>query len=206
MPRFILVTVGTALLCAFASPARGDITIRIPSSQAVVGAVARIPIIVERAADLGTIEATLTYDASRLEFVGVENGPLNTGLVEHQLVRPGELRIGCVAEPPLSGDGELFVVSMKVVGAGTASVTFDRVKLNAGSNGAEIPALVQAGVVTIGDAGGTPPPPSRSQPGPVPRAEGLLVVTRAALGVLLAGSLALAIGIGVLLRRRKTGG
>lgn len=208
------LTAGLATLLLNQAPVSGPITIRIADAQGVAGTEARIPIVVERAADLGTIDATFTYDPGLLEFVSLAAGPLNTGLTESSLVRPGVLHLGSVADPPLAGDGELFVVTMKILGAGTAALAFERVKLSAGSTGTEIPAVAQAGTFTAQTAGGTPPPPGPPPPGPpppgpppggpIPRADVPLGIV-ALLGGFLVGSLILAIAIIVLVRRNSTG-
>jgi hypothetical protein len=99
---------------------------------------------------------------------------------------------------------------MKVLGAGTATLGWDRIKLKAGSSGIEIPAVAQAGTFTAQGAGGPPPlppgppPPGPPPAGPIPRSEVPLAVV-VLLGCLLAGSLALAIGIIVLVRRKNPG-
>ncbi len=175
-----------------------DLTIRIPAANGTVGGETKVPILFERAADLGAIEIDLAYDSRLLEFVNLEAGRMNGGLVDFKLVRPGLLRIGSIAEPSLNGEGELFVITVKVIGPGTASLEFQRVKANAGSSGAEIPAIPQSGTLTAQTAA---PPGLTSAPaastGGVPNGIWVLV---AGLVVVI---LALSVWIAVLLGRRR---
>jgi hypothetical protein len=142
------------ILSAAAPAAADDLTIRIPAAQGVVGAEARIPVLAERAADLGAVEFDLVYDARLLEFVSLEAGPMNTGMVDSRLVRPGLVRIGSIAEPALNGDGTLFVAAFKVLGPGTAALEIQNLKVNAGTTGAELKAALKAGSLTVPEAGG----------------------------------------------------
>ena len=155
------------VLSAAAPAAADDLTIRIPAAQGVVGAEARIPVLAEKAADLGAIEFDLVYDARLLEFVSLAAGPMNTGMVDSRLVRPGLVRVGSIAEPALSGDGTLFVAAFKVLGSGTGMLEIRNFKANAGTTGAELKAALSAGSISVpeaaGPAGGAGSPPWTSQ-------------------------------------------
>jgi hypothetical protein len=142
------------VLAAAVPAAADDLTIRIPAAQGVVGAEARIPVLAEKAADLGAVEFDLVYDARLLEFVSLEAGPMNTGMVDSRLVRPGLVRIGSIAEPALSGDGTLFVAAFKVLGSGTGILEIQNFKANAGTTGAELKAAFSAGSISVPEAGG----------------------------------------------------
>jgi len=132
-----------------------ELTVRIPPTEAIVGTVVRVPIALENAADLGAVEIDLEYPPNILEFINLEPGGLNPGMVEFKIVQPGLLRIGSISEPALNGNGDLFLISFKVLGPGTASLDFRKVKASEGASGAEIPTTSKAGAITA-QAASTP--------------------------------------------------
>jgi hypothetical protein len=150
--RLLVAAIGTACLLgpAAALPAE-DLTISLPSIRAMAGAEVRVPISVDKAVDLGALEIDLAYDARILEFVSLEPGPMNTGMVESRVVQPGLLRIGSIAEPSLAGSGILFVAAFKVVASGKTTLEFRSVKANAGATGAEFKVAAQSGLLTVSD-------------------------------------------------------
>ena len=175
-----------------------ELTVRIPPAEAVVGTVVRVPIVLENAADLGAVEIDLEYPPNILEFINLEPGGLNPGMVEFKIVQPGLLRIGSISEPALNGNGDLFLISFKVLGPGTASLDFRKVKASEGASGAEIPTTSKAGAITAQSAaapaaggGGLAIPPQN-------RLMNWILVVEAVVGI---GVLGLLVVIVMVLRR-----
>ena len=173
----------------------GELTLRIPPAAANVGIVVRVPIVLENAADLGAVEIDLGYPSDILEFINLEPGGMNPGMVEFKVVQPGLLRVGSISEPALNGSGELFLISFKVLSPGTASLDFRKVKASEGASGAEIPTKPQSGIITAQAA--------VSAAAPAAGAGGtnwMLVI-----GVILTVELfAILVGIGLILRRMRS--
>ena len=130
-----------------------ELTLRIPPAKAIVGTETRVSIVAENAADLGAVEIDLEYPPNILEFINLEPGSLQPGMIDFNVVQPGLLRIGSISEPALNGQGDLFLISFKVIGPGTASLDFRRVAASEGASGAEIPAKPQSGTITAQAAG-----------------------------------------------------
>jgi len=216
MRKAVLFSICAWFFYSASASVAASLTVRIPATDAVVGTEIKVPIMIEHAADLGAVEIDLAYDSRLLEFVKLEAGRINSGMVDFKLVRPGLVRIGSIAEPSLSGDGELFVIALKVLGLGKSSLDFQRVKANAGTSGAEIPITPQSGTLTAQAAApptATPTPsrtPASAATGPsaaggyvTPRGGGAnwIWMVGAGLGV---GILILLVAIAFLLGRRHS--
>lgn len=215
MRKTIFVFLGFfACLLGTARSAGPNLIIRILSSDVAVGSEVKVPILVEGAADLGAIELDFAYDPALLEFVTLEAGRMNSGMVDFKLVRPGLVRIASISEPSLSGDGELIVLAFKVLKEGTGAMDFARAKANVGTSGAEIPTTLQSGVLNARAAPATTASPPAKKPAPVSSAAANFVppsgknsswvwLLLAGLGL---GILILLMGISYLFGRRHSAG
>ena len=172
-----------------------ELTLRIPPTKAIVGTETRVSIVAENAADLGAVEIDLEYPPNILEFINLEPGSLQPGMIDFNVVQPGLLRIGSISEPSLNGQGDLFLISFKVIGPGTASLDFRRVAASEGASGAGIPAKPQSGTITAQAAGSAVLPAMGSG-----RTNWAPVIG----GVIVVELFAIMVGIGLIIRRKQS--
>jgi hypothetical protein len=80
-----------------------------------------VPIHLNGAENIGSLEFVLTYDPSVLEVSGVEAGGLaKSALFDFGTRSPGRLWAGLIDSEGINGDGPIAVISFKVVGPGAS--------------------------------------------------------------------------------------
>lgn len=105
------------VLGLFASPTSAKpVTFTAANTAAPAGSEVRIPIQIQDSPGLGAIQCDLVYDPSVLSPINVELGSQGSGLVAHNVVDRGRLRIALATSDAISSDGELLVVTGKVLG------------------------------------------------------------------------------------------
>ena len=87
------------------------------------GSTAEVPINLEGASEVGSMDIVLKYDANVLCAVDVEAGALGkNALIESNTARDGEVIIALADSSGINGDGAVASVTFEVIGdAGTTS-------------------------------------------------------------------------------------
>ncbi|PKB82225.1 MAG: hypothetical protein BZY88_05025 [SAR202 cluster bacterium Io17-Chloro-G9] len=81
----------------------------------------RVPINLQSASDLGSLEFVLVYEPATLEFVGVDPGALAfDSVIETNLRAPGKVWVGMINPQGVNGDGPIAVVSFHTLEGGQA--------------------------------------------------------------------------------------
>ncbi|MBI1397472.1 MAG: tandem-95 repeat protein, partial [Betaproteobacteria bacterium] len=114
--------------------AGADPSVTLGSVTAVAGTAAVVPLSIDTAAGLQSVQATVRYDMNALALTGVARTALSAGFaytVVHSV--PGEVTIDATSQTPLdSGTGELFglVFDVKPAAAGVQAIDLVNVRLN----------------------------------------------------------------------------
>lgn len=86
-------------------------------SSGQTGELAKIPINLQGASNVGSMDITLTYDSRVLNAVSVENGPLGeSAFMEANTENDGVVAIALADSSGISGDGVIAIVSVNVIG------------------------------------------------------------------------------------------
>ena len=111
------------LLISLISVASGaSLVISIGDIQGSPGSTVQVPVMVEGATDVGSVDIMLKYDASVLKAVSVETADLGkNAIIESNLANPGQVNIALVDASGINGDGEIAAISFSVLGETGAS-------------------------------------------------------------------------------------
>ena len=92
-----------------------------PEAPVIPARQVRVPISLQGALDLGSLQFELLYEPKTLEFVEVENGTLaSSSLVQAHLKAPGRLWLAVVDPYGINGDGDVARVTFQMVAEGRA--------------------------------------------------------------------------------------
>lgn len=119
--RKILYLLVLVSLISVASGA--SLVVSVGDVQGSPGSTLQVPIIVEGATDVGSVDLTLKYDTSVLKAVSVETADLSkNAIMESNIEDPGQINIALADASGINGDGEIAIISFSVLGeAGTSS-------------------------------------------------------------------------------------
>jgi len=113
-----------------------------------------IPVDIQGATDVGSLQFELVYDEGVLRAVEVESGTLvSDAMLEYSVDVPGRVIVGIVSSHGISGDGPVAVVAFQVRGDAEMTIPLDLENLVAhdAPTMAEIPATASAGTFTAKD-------------------------------------------------------
>jgi hypothetical protein len=116
-----------------------------------------IPIRMSGADGLGPLQFDLCYDPELVSPASpaIQAGPASGGaMIESNVVEPGRLRVAMICGQPVSGEGDLLLVSFKAVGPAGQScdVTLEKVRAWDFENNLAMRVETQPGRVTLGSA------------------------------------------------------
>lgn len=118
--RKILYALILASLISVASGA--SLVVSIGDVQGSPGSTVQVPITVEGATDVGSMDITLKYDTSVLKAVSVETAELSkNAIMESNIEDPGQINIALAGASGINGDGEIATISFSVLGEAGAS-------------------------------------------------------------------------------------
>jgi hypothetical protein len=111
------------LLISLISVASGaSLVVSIGDIQGSPGSTVQVPIMIEGATDVGSVDIMLKYDASVLKAVSVETSDLGkNAIMESNLANPGQVNIALVDASGINGEGEIATISFSVLGETGAS-------------------------------------------------------------------------------------
>ena len=120
----LVVLVGLlCLLCLVSLASAGSLTVSMSDTTGAKNSTVDVPIILEGASEVGSMDIVSTYDANVLSTVDVEAGALGkNALIESNTARDGEVIIALADSSGIDGDGAVAIVAFEVIGdAGTTS-------------------------------------------------------------------------------------
>jgi len=124
---------GAALLCLISPACAASLVVSIADAGATPGNTVKIPIELQGADNIGSMDIVLAYDRSVLQATGVETGDLgNNAFIESSTENPGKIIIALADASGISGDGSIVLVSFRMEGeAGSSSpLTFEEVSVH----------------------------------------------------------------------------
>ena len=130
MKRILLLV---SLLCLISLASAQDMTVSVSDTTGAAGGIVEVPITVEGAADVGSMDITLMYDPAVLQAVGVEAGELGgNAYIESNTGNEGEVIVALADSSGINGDGAVVVVSFEVLGevGSSSSLTFGDVSVH----------------------------------------------------------------------------
>ena len=127
----MLVLVG--LLCIVGLASAAGLTVSVSDTTGAPGDTAEVPINLEGASDVGSMDIVLKYDAEVLRAVAVEAGKLGkNAFIEANTAREGEVIIALADSSGINGDGTVATISFEVTGdvGSTSPLTLEEVSVN----------------------------------------------------------------------------
>ncbi|WP_082090644.1 cohesin domain-containing protein [Methanosarcina sp. MTP4] len=124
---------GAALLCFISPACAASLTVSIADAGAAPGNTVMIPIKLQGADNIGSMDIVLAYDSSVLQATGVEAGDLGkNAFIESGTKTPGKVVIALADASGINGDGSVVLVSFLMKGeAGSSSpLTFEEVSVH----------------------------------------------------------------------------
>lgn len=119
--RKVLMLISLVFLISFASAS--SLTLIVNDTTGENGAIVEVPIDLEGATDIGSMDIVMSYDSEVLQATGVDAGELGiNAYIESNTADDGKIIIALADASGISGDGPVVVVSFEVVGdAGSSS-------------------------------------------------------------------------------------
>ncbi|WP_342304990.1 cohesin domain-containing protein [Methanolobus sp. ZRKC5] len=113
--RKVLILISLAFLISFASAS--SLTLIVSDTTGENGAIVEVPIGLEGATDIGSMDIVMSYDSEVLQATGVDTGKLGiNAYIESNTVDDGEVIIALADASGISGNGPIAVVSFEVIG------------------------------------------------------------------------------------------
>ena len=126
----MLVPVG--LLCLVSLASAAGFTVSVSDTTGAKGSTIEVPIILEGASEVGSMDIVLNYDADVLCAVDVEAGALGkNALIESNTAKEGEVIIALADSSGINGDDAVAIVTFEVIGdaGATSYLTLEEVLL-----------------------------------------------------------------------------
>ena len=131
MKKLLVLMIGLLSLVSFVSAA--GLTVSVSDTVGAHGDTAEVPINLEGASEVGSMDIVVTFDASVLKAVAVEAGKLGkNALIESNTAEEGEVLIALADSSGITGDGEVTIISFEVLGdtGSTSPLTLETVSVN----------------------------------------------------------------------------
>jgi len=115
MRKALILIVSLVLLTSFASAS--SLTLSMDNATGGSGATVEIPINLEDATDVGSLDIRISYDSAVLQAIGVDTGELGkNAYIESNTASDGEVVIALADASGINGNGPVAVVTFEVVG------------------------------------------------------------------------------------------
>jgi hypothetical protein len=104
------------LLCFLSFGSAAGLTVSMSNTTGAKGSTVEVPIDLEGATEVGSMDIVLNYDADALSAVVVEAGKLGkNALIESNTAREGEVIIGLADSSGINGGGTVASVAFEVI-------------------------------------------------------------------------------------------
>jgi hypothetical protein len=110
-----------------------DVTVSVSDTIGAAGGMVEVPINLEGATDVGSMDISMMYDPVVLQAVGVEAGELGAAaFIESNTGNEGEVIIALADPSGITGDGAVVIISFEVIGAvgSSSSLTLNEVSVH----------------------------------------------------------------------------
>jgi hypothetical protein len=128
----ILVLAG--LLCIVSLASAAGLTVSVSDTTGAKGGTVEVPVNLEGASDVGSMDIVLKYDAAVLRAVAVEAGAIgkNAFIEANTAAREGEVIIALADSSGINGDGAVATISFEVTGdvGATSPLTLETVSVH----------------------------------------------------------------------------
>ncbi len=121
--RKILLITSTLIFLSLSIAGANALTISIPDVTGNAGKTVTVPVNIEDASDVGSVELAIVYNSSLLSIKKVEKGSLLKGLISYNDTEEGIVAINLVDSNGINGDGEIIKVTFDVIGAENQNTT-----------------------------------------------------------------------------------
>lgn len=134
MKKMLVLLVGLlCLLCLVSLASASGLAVSVSDTTGAKNSTVEVPIILEGASDVGSMDVVLKYDADVLRAVAVEGAELGkNAFVEANTAREGEVIIALADSSGINGDGAVATISFEVTGdvGSTSPLTLEDVSVN----------------------------------------------------------------------------
>lgn len=149
--RKILILVVLLFLTSLASAS--SVTVSVSDASGGNGATVEVPINLEEASNVGSMDIRMSYDAGVLHSLGVNNGELSkNAYIESNTAGDGEVVIALADASGISGSGPIALVSFEVVGdtGSSSSLILEEVSVH-NIERVEVIATTEDGIFSVTD-------------------------------------------------------
>lgn len=139
------------LLFFITNPALG-LKVKVQDASGSVGESIRVPILVEDAKNLGSMDVVITYDLAILKVKSVGKGELNKGLISSntkEVEGKGIISIAIADSRGINGSGEIAVITFEGLKEGSSEIVIQGVRAHDVETHLDIGADVQDGKLTV---------------------------------------------------------
>jgi hypothetical protein len=151
------------LVCILILPGVSAIamTVSTGTSSGGSGSIIDVPISVDNAKDLGSMDIIVSYDPSVISIVSVDKGTLNKGMISANTETTGMVSIGIVDAGGINGNGAVAVMKINITGSeGAASpLHIEQVLAYDVKTHVDIQTTTNSGTVTVKKTGPGAPLP-----------------------------------------------
>lgn len=127
----IMILVGLLSFISLAMAA--GLTVSVSDSTGANGSTSKVPVNLEGASDIGSMDIVLKYDATVLKAVSAEAGELGkNAFIEANTAKEGEVKIALADSSGINGDGTVATISFEVIGeiGSTSPLTLETVSVH----------------------------------------------------------------------------
>ncbi|AKG91991.1 Cohesin domain [Geoglobus ahangari] len=137
------------LLLAFAvGTASAELSVKVPDVSCGVGEDVNVPVVVENAQNLGSMDIVISFDPEVVKVKSVGKGELNKGILTSN-VGDGVVAISFADSKGIDGDGEVAVISFEALKQGTSELKFESVQAYDVETHVDIKVTSQNGKITV---------------------------------------------------------
>ena len=124
------------------------LTLRIPDTTGYIGKTITIPVDLENASDIGSIELVVLYNNSILSAKKVEKGGLTKGLITSNTSEAGIIAVNLVDSNGISGDGDIIKITFDVLSEGSTPLMIQNARAYNVDTYTDLPVDTVDGVLT----------------------------------------------------------
>ncbi len=133
------------------------LTVKVSDATGAVGEAVDVPIVVENAQNLGSMDIVVAFDPEILKVKSVGKGELNKGLLTSN-TGEGVVAISLADSKGINGNGAVAVITFEVLKAGTSDLAIQTVKAYDVNTHVDIKVETQNGKFTAKEGGGKSTP------------------------------------------------
>jgi len=150
-----VLVVAVAMLLA-PSVLAASVSVSMPDSSGAKGSTVVVPINLEGASNVGSMDITVQYNPQVLRAVSVENGGLGSGaFIEGNTESAGSVLIALADSSGINGNGAIAEISFEVIGAvGSTSELYLEVTANDVDTLVDIITNIDSGTFEVVEKGG----------------------------------------------------